>query len=222
MIALSPGELAARFTQAGVRDDTQVVLYDGGGDALAARVWWMLDYLSHPAAAVLDGGFAAWLAEGGSVSTETVACSKGEFTGHPDRRRIAFYDDLMGRAASTVICNTLSRERFQAESIPGSHNLPFHRTFTSDDLHRLLPAATLNEVLAQAGIKPEGPTVFYCGAGYTASQCYFAARILGYERVSMYDGSLADWRARGGPLVSIGFERLLHGLSPPAASSDIG
>jgi thiosulfate/3-mercaptopyruvate sulfurtransferase len=220
MIVLPPEELAGRLAQAGVTTDLRVVLYDGGGDSLAARVWWMLDYLRHPAAAVLDGGLEAWLAEGGDLSQEPIVCRETRFEGRPDRKRIALYEDLMGRPPSAVLCNTLSHDRFQAESIPGSRNLPFDNTFTSRSPHRLLSAADLDRVLTRAGVRPEGPTVFYCGAGYTASQAYYAARVLGYERISMYDGSLADWRARGGPLVGIGVERLLRNMTPPSPGKE--
>jgi thiosulfate/3-mercaptopyruvate sulfurtransferase len=43
----------------------QVVAYDDAGGALAAvRLWWTLRWLGHEAAAVLDGGWKDWLAEG--------------------------------------------------------------------------------------------------------------------------------------------------------------
>ena len=33
----------------------------------ASRMWWMLRYLGHEAAAVLDGGWAKWTREGRPV-----------------------------------------------------------------------------------------------------------------------------------------------------------
>ena len=51
----------------GIGSEHQVVAYDDVGGGIAARLWWMLDDLGHAAAAVLDGGFAAWVAGGHPV-----------------------------------------------------------------------------------------------------------------------------------------------------------
>src|SRR6185312_14432132 len=56
-------ELAARFGQWGIESPVQVVAYDQGPGAYAARLWWLLRWLGHTKVAVLDGGFAAWQEE---------------------------------------------------------------------------------------------------------------------------------------------------------------
>ena len=48
----------------GLQPSDQVVGYDAGNGAMAARLWWMLRWIGHEAVAVLDGGLAKWLAEG--------------------------------------------------------------------------------------------------------------------------------------------------------------
>jgi thiosulfate/3-mercaptopyruvate sulfurtransferase len=40
----------------GITPATQVVMYDDAGGACAARMWWMLRWIGHEQAAVLDGG----------------------------------------------------------------------------------------------------------------------------------------------------------------------
>ncbi len=46
----------------GVDDAAQLVAYDDSGGLFAARLWWMARWAGHSAAAVLDGGYQAWLA----------------------------------------------------------------------------------------------------------------------------------------------------------------
>lgn len=53
------------FSRLGIDAGTQVVLYDDASGSVAARAWWMLNYLGHHAAAVMDGGWQAWL--GGAI-----------------------------------------------------------------------------------------------------------------------------------------------------------
>src|ERR1700704_1550697 len=55
-----PDAFAARLGAIGIGNDTQVVAYDEANGSIAARLWWMLRWLGHEAAAVLDGGFTAW------------------------------------------------------------------------------------------------------------------------------------------------------------------
>ena len=55
---LPPAEVfAARVSELGIGNHTQVVAYDDANSSFAARLWWMLRWLGHAAVAVLDGGF---------------------------------------------------------------------------------------------------------------------------------------------------------------------
>src|ERR1700733_13579720 len=56
-----PGEFARTLARVGVGRATQVIAYDDSAGAFAARLWWMLRWVGHPAAAVLDGGIKAWV-----------------------------------------------------------------------------------------------------------------------------------------------------------------
>ncbi len=67
----------ATLSRWGVTGGTQVIAYDAGNSAYAARLWWMLRYLGHDAVAVLDGGYAAWLEEGHPVSGASVDAPAG-------------------------------------------------------------------------------------------------------------------------------------------------
>ncbi len=74
----SPSAFAATLARLGIGNDSRVVCYDAGSGAFAARLWWMLRWAGHDAVAVLDGGFAAWVAEGRLVSTEATRGAQGD------------------------------------------------------------------------------------------------------------------------------------------------
>src|ERR1700674_4925799 len=57
-------QLEAAFGRHGVGNDARVVLYSVGTMMWATRFWWMLKSLGFDGAAVLDGGFDKWQAEG--------------------------------------------------------------------------------------------------------------------------------------------------------------
>ena len=66
---------AATLGRCGITPLTQVIGFDRQGGMYAARLWWMLRWIGHPAAAVLDGGVPAWVASGGTLVTETSAAT---------------------------------------------------------------------------------------------------------------------------------------------------
>ena len=61
----------------GIGDDCRVVLYSAGSVMWATRVWWMLRAFGFERAAVLDGGWEKWRAEGRPVSAEPVPLPAG-------------------------------------------------------------------------------------------------------------------------------------------------
>src|SRR5258708_24105812 len=65
--------LAATLSRWGVDAAVQVVAYDQGTGATAARLWWLLRFLGHEAVAVLNGGLAAWRAAGLALSSAAAA-----------------------------------------------------------------------------------------------------------------------------------------------------
>ena len=53
----------------GISPGHQVVAYDDGDGAMAARLWFLLRALGHEKVAVLDGGWSAWSGLGLQVET---------------------------------------------------------------------------------------------------------------------------------------------------------
>jgi thiosulfate/3-mercaptopyruvate sulfurtransferase len=201
---LAPAErLGPLFSSLGVNGRNGVVVYDEGEGYNASRVFWILDYFGHPDLMLLDGGLAVWRSLGGALTTGETVPPRGEFTPRPDPGKIADFSAVQGALGSgrIALVNTLPSGSFRKEAIPGSVNIPYLATYRNRNSGPLLARHLLAELFRAVGISSEQEVIPYCGIGYTASQLYVAARVLGFPRVRLYDGSLADWRARGGPLV---------------------
>src|SRR5580765_7146051 len=81
---LPDADAAARtFARLGITSGVQVVAYDQDNGMYASRLWWMLRWLGHDTAAVLDGGFAKWIAEGRPTESGDATRAPREFTGSP-------------------------------------------------------------------------------------------------------------------------------------------
>ncbi len=71
------------FGRLGITNGVQVVAYDQGAGMYASRLWWLLRWLGHDAAVVLDGGFAKWLDEKRPTASGEHTRAPREFTGAP-------------------------------------------------------------------------------------------------------------------------------------------
>ena len=198
---------AERFADAmgklGIGDDSRVVLYSAGSIMWATRVWWMLRAFGFDRAAVLDGGWEKWKAEGRPVSAEPGQHSPAQFTAklRPGR----FVDSAYVRSrlgdADTAMVNALAPEFHLGEGpsrygrpgrIPGSVNVPAASLLDPSNgaFVTLDEARRLHE---EAGITPNRQVVAYCGGGISATVGLFLLHQLGYRDLTLYDGSMGEW-----------------------------
>ncbi|QGF24776.1 sulfurtransferase [Raineyella fluvialis] len=194
---------------AGVRVDRPVVVYDGGSQLGAARVWWLLEDLGHPDVRVLDGGIAAWSAAGLPLATGEVTVPPGDLTGAGGRLPIVDADGAMDALrAGHRLLDVRGADRFRGENetidpvaghIPGAENRPGADEFGADGL--FLPAQQLRRRFADI----EPGDVLSCGSGLTAMRTLLALRHAGLgEGVAVYGGSWSDWISDPARPVAVG------------------
>ncbi len=209
-----PASFQAAMRRAGVSDGRAVVVYDGADSTTAARAWWLLRYFGHRASRLLDGGFRAWTAAGGQVTTgDGAAPVPGDFTARPGHMPVLDADDAACLARRGALLDARARERYRGEiepvdpvagHIPGAISAPTTGNVGPDG--RFLPAAGLRARFAALGIGPNGPAApdtgtqgggmvgAYCGSGVTAAHEVLALEIAGIA-ASLYVGSWSNWVA---------------------------
>jgi thiosulfate/3-mercaptopyruvate sulfurtransferase len=180
------------------------VLYSIGSMMWATRVWWMLRALGFDAAAVLDGGFDRWQAEGRPIeSGEPRGYPAATFTPRPRPGR--FVDKTEVRAAigdpRTVTVNALRPQSHQGLEpsiygrpgrVPGSVNVPA-ASLVDPATKRFVPPADALARFAAAGVEKDRRVIVYCGGGISATIDLFLLHQLGFENLTLYDGSMGDW-----------------------------
>jgi thiosulfate/3-mercaptopyruvate sulfurtransferase len=197
--------MVATLGRLGIDSSKQVVAYDQDTSMYAVRLWWMLRYLGHDAAAVLDGGFAKWAREG---RPSRPGCETREalvFVGQPRAEMLVNADEVRGSLGDERVRLIDSRapERYRGDvepldpvagHVPGAVNYHYQGnlapdgTFlTSDELRSRLEAVL--------GGAPVGSACVYCGSGVTACHNLLALEVAGLGTARLYAGSWSEWCA---------------------------
>lgn len=191
-------EFEAAMRRAGVRDDQPVVVYDDWEGRAAARAWWLLRFHGHEDVRVLDGGWSAWLAEGGEVSTASDHPEPGDFTAHPGGMPVALAGTVMEAA---VVIDARAGDRYRgvvepidpvAGHIPGAVNVSTTENVGADG--RFRSSAELRLLYAAVGATEGADVAAYCGSGVTAAHNVLAMEVAGV-RAALYPGSWSEWVA---------------------------
>ena len=197
-------QLEAAFGRHGVGANSRIVLYSIGTAMWATRFWWMLKSLGYDKVSVLDGGLDQWKAEGRAVETGPAkGYPPAKFTAKP--RAGYFVDKHETLKASTnrhtVVVNALGPQFHKGLEpsrygrpgrIPGSVNVSAAMLFDPDS-KAFVPLAEAEAKFASRGITKDKRVVAYCGGGISATIDLFLLYRLGYDNLSLYDGSLGEW-----------------------------
>jgi thiosulfate/3-mercaptopyruvate sulfurtransferase len=203
-----PAAFAERLAALGVGDESFVVAYDDAGGGNAARLWWMLDDLGHPDAAVLDGGIAAWVTAGGPMTAEVPRPTTRILHLAQAWSRVVSREELTARLGSVLLLDGRARERFRGDTepvdpvaghIPTAVSHPIATNLGTDG--RFLPGPELAARLGALGAA-DLPVVTSCGSGVNACQTALALRVAGLPDPLLYEGSYSDWSRSGCPIVT--------------------
>lgn len=211
-----PDVLEETLRRAGITRSRPVVVYDGGDGLAAARAWWVLRWagLAPEQVAVLDGGFPAWVAEGGDVTTDPAGVrDPGDVGVGGGAMPVLSADAAAALAADPagVLVDGRAGERFRGETeplepvaghVPGAANLPAAGLIDAEGRWRAPTdlADTLGAVLPTA----TGPVGAYCGSGVSAAMLVLALERSGLRPPSdpagLYVGSWSHWCAAKRPV----------------------
>lgn len=197
-------DIVATFSRAGIDDSRQVIAYDQNNGMWAARLWWMLQWLGHPAAAVLDGGVDRWVAEGHLLTDNAPHPNGATFVARPPAPTASAQEIMehLEDGALTVI-DARAAERYRGDvepidavagHIPGAINRPYTANLTTESAFK--PAVQLRTEF-QTLLQDSSPVrvVHQCGSGVTACHNVLAMAIAGLPGSRLYPGSWSEWIA---------------------------
>jgi thiosulfate/3-mercaptopyruvate sulfurtransferase len=197
-------QIEAAFGRHGIAANSRVVLYSIGTAMWATRFWWMLRSLGFEDLSVLDGGLDKWKAEGRAIETGPAkGYPPATFGAKPQRGYFIDKHEVLAAKAdrNTVVVNALGPQFHKGLEpsrygrpgrIPGSVNVSA-ATLLDPETKNFVPLAEAEAKFAAQGIAKDKRVVAYCGGGISATIDLFLLHRLGYDNLSLYDGSMGEW-----------------------------
>ena len=198
-------QLEAAFGRHGIGADSRVVLYSHRhpdvGDAVLVDA---ADRSASTTLAVLDGGLDKWKAEGRAIETGPAkGYPPATFTAKPKAGYFVDKHEMLAASAdrNTVVVNALGPQFHKGLEpsrygrpgrIPGSCNVSA-ATLLDPQTKAFVPLADAEAKFAAQGITKDKRVVAYCGGGISATIDLFLLHRLGYDNLTLYDGSMGEW-----------------------------
>lgn len=184
------------------------------GQLAAMRCALLMLYAGVEDVRVLNGGIHSWEAAGLELSSETTQPVPADDFGVeiparpeyvvdlPEARRLTESPD--GELVSVRSWEEYIGERSGYHYIERKGRIPgavfgncgsdaYHMENLRNFDNTTRSAEAVARQWAEAGIVPEKQVAFYCGTGWRASEAFMSAWLMGWPRVSIYDGGWHEW-----------------------------
>jgi thiosulfate/3-mercaptopyruvate sulfurtransferase len=206
--------------QAGVNNDSTIVIYGDSNNWFAAWGAWVFDVYGVKNVKLLDGGRKKWEAEKRPLTPLATQVSSGNIkvsdANNALRARLIDVVAIANKKSDTALVDIRSPDEFtgkifapagvqetaiRAGHIPGAVNVPWGQAVAEDGTFK--SPEELRKVYAAVGIDGKKPIITYCRIGERSSHTWFAlSKILGYN-VRNYDGSWTEYgNSVGNPVIN--------------------
>ncbi len=207
---LSKEQFEELMAGSGVKPDTTLVIYGDNNNWFAAWAFWQAKVYGHRDVRLMNGGRKKWLSEGRELSKERPAIARTSYRAKdPDLSLRAFLPQVQQArtAGAAMLVDVRSPQEFTGEilappglpetcqrggHIPGARNIPWSKACNDDGTFK--SADELRQLYAAEGVEGSQPVIAYCRIGERSSHSWFVLKyLLGYDKVTNYDGSWTEW-----------------------------
>ncbi len=207
--------------QAGINNDSIIVIYGDSNNWFAAWGAWVFDIYGVKDVKLLDGGRKKWEAEKRPLTPLATQVAAGNIkvsdANNNLRAKLIDVVAVANKKSDTALVDIRSSDEFtgkviapagvqelaiRAGHIPGAVNVPWGQAVAEDGTFK--SAEELKKIYGAVGIDGKKPIITYCRIGERSSHTWFAlSKILGYN-VKNYDGSWTEYgNSVGNPIINM-------------------
>ncbi len=207
-------KFSSLLSDAGISGREKVIIYEESMDSQygsSCRGYWLLSYLGHPDAGVLNGGFMAWAAEGLPVESSSITPNPTEFNLSPKPTLLATKDEVLHAIddPKVVLLDDRDSEEWVGDSsspygidfaprkgrLPGAQWVEWYDFMDqSTPIPLFKPGDEIRTFCEEKhNLHPDDDIIIYCFKGARASNTYVALKEAGYKNLRVYFGSWNEW-----------------------------
>ena len=207
--------------QAGINNDSTIVIYGDSNNWFAAWGAWVFDIYGVKDVKLLDGGRKKWEAEKRPLTPLATQVTAGNIkvsdANNNLRAKLIDVVAVANKKSDTALVDIRSSDEFtgkiiapagvqelaiRAGHIPGAVNVPWGQAVAEDGTFKSVEE--LKKIYGAVGIDGKKPIITYCRIGERSSHTWFAlSKILGYN-VKNYDGSWTEYgNSVGNPIINM-------------------
>lgn len=206
-------KFAELFGRAGLTSNKRAIVYEDAmdnGNGQSCRGAFLLKYLGHSKVSVLHGGLKGWRAAGFGLSSDFPVPSSCTFHPIVDISLLVTKDAVIKaiRDPSVVLLDVRDTPEWRGETaapctvtnglipgrIPGAVWMAWRELIDSEqEVPRFKSAELIVSLCARSGITPSSNIVIYCYKGSRAASTWLALKSAGFNHVSNYFPSWAEW-----------------------------
>jgi thiosulfate/3-mercaptopyruvate sulfurtransferase len=217
---LSKQQFEELMGSSGVKPDTTLVIYGDNNNWFAAWALWQAKVYGHKDVRLMNGGRKKWLSEGRDLTKDVPKPASTVYQAtQPDLSLRAYMLQVQEAASkrSAALVDVRSPQEFTGEilappglpetcqrggHIPGARSIPWGKACNEDGTFK--SADDLRQLYSAEGVDGSKPVIAYCRIGERSSHSWFVLKyLLGFDKVTNYDGSWTEW----GNLVGAPVER---------------
>ena len=177
----------------GIRDSSNIVVYDDGTLEMASRLWWLLKYSGRENVFILEGGFSEWTKSNCKTTNKNVTpIPSNSLSLNIKDGMLVIMEEVREAVTSdnTAIIDSRAYERYigevepldsRAGHIPSALNYPWTQLNSSMSIEE-----------HYKDLKDYDDIIVYCGPGITGSVNYLFMEEAGLKP-KLYSGSYSDW-----------------------------
>lgn len=181
---------------AGISNDSIVIIYDNNNNMDAARLWWTMKFYGHDSVKVISGGYNALKQEGADVAKGDETRSLARYTiNEVNDQMVATLEDVMDQINdpkdNVKLLDVRSMEEYDEGTIPTSIHIDYITNNYEDGTYRNIQDIQIKYV--EKEIQPEDTVLMYCKTSIRAAQTYLALYDAGYRNLKLYDGAWIEY-----------------------------
>ncbi len=198
---ISLSEIKALLSNAGIKNNHSIIIYDSGIFKDSARFFWLLSIYGHQHVSILNGGFHAWHQAKMPVTSVPRNLARSDYIPLIGHR---FITTKLGirlalKSPNTFIIDARSVKNFNAVTtkskksgrIPQAINVPWYSSLNEEQPNwKLKSIAELRSIFQK--FDKDKYYMIYCERGKESAVIFYTMHLLGYK-VAVYDGAWIEW-----------------------------